>query len=183
MWAFDLDGVVADSYPPMMERVGDFLNCDWSNDKPMPYDPHKFGYEITSGKILEFFCELVMEDKVTPMAGAFETLKDYYDKTQRVVFITHRHDPKVVVKTREWLSKNLGLPYELYACHHCEKVFLAKDIGITGFVDDLPAICQGFVQEGLDSLCYTAPWHCYVSDTLDGLKVVNNWQEIREVIL
>jgi hypothetical protein len=182
MWAFDLDGVVADSFPPMAERIGEFLKCDFDG-KPMPYNPQNFGYEITNGKILEFFCQLVMEDAVPPMAGAIDVLKEYHKKENRLVFITHRHDPPVVVKTREWLAKHLGLPYELYACHHCEKQFLAQDLGITGFVDDVPEICQGFVKEGMNTMCFSAPWHCYVTDSLVGLPVVSSWEEVRKVIL
>ena len=183
MWAFDLDGVVADSYLPMMKEIGGFLNCEFTEDNPMPYNPHTVGYEITNGKILEFFCELVMQDAIQPMTGAIDTLKKYYEKTGRLIFITHRHDTVVIVKTREWLSKHLQLPYELYACHHCEKHFLAKDLGVTGFVDDLPEICQGFVKEGMSALCFTAPWHRYVPETLEGLPIVYNWGEIESVIL
>lgn len=182
MWAFDLDGCVADSFPAMEARIGKYLDCSWSPENPMPYNPQNYSYDITSDKILEIFSCLVREDAIPPMEGAIDVLRDYYAKTNRMVFITHRHDPDVEALTRKWLDKVLGIPYELYACHHCDKALFAKDIGITGFVDDYPAICQTFVREGMNTLCYNSPWHIYMKDSLKGLKVVFSWDDIRKEI-
>jgi 5'(3')-deoxyribonucleotidase len=178
---FDLDGVVIDSYCIMLESINKKFNtafCPINN--PMPYDSN--AYNLSRNDFMGVFNHLALTHQLPLMPGALETLQQYYKKTKRLVFITHRHNPEVIVKTREFIRENIKLPYELYACYKCEKPSIAKDLGITVFIDDHPDVCETFLKTDIKVYLFTALWHSLGFNT-SKFDMVNNWEEIANIIL
>lgn len=178
MFGFDLDGVVIDSYTYFIQGINKAFNqtfCPKTN--PMPYTPSDHGYSITHAEFIQVFDTMVNAEVFPPMEGAIAGLKAYYEKTNRLVFITHRNGKLVVDKTRKFLSENLELPYELYACYKCEKVDLAKDLGLTGFVDDHPEIIAKFIEANMTAYLFDAPWHSFGFET-EGMNLITSWEDL-----
>jgi hypothetical protein len=183
LFGFDLDGVVANTYGVMCDKINttyDLNYCPVNN--PMPYDPYTQEPKITKDGLMSIFNALVIGQEVPFMDGAIEVLSKYYEKTNRLVFITHRNNRDVVQKTREWINQGIKLPYELYACYKCEKAALAKDLEVGGFFDDLPDVCDNFMEEGLIAYLFQAPWHIYV-ENLTPYNIVHSWEDISKILL
>jgi uncharacterized HAD superfamily protein len=181
LWAFDIDGVVADTHSAMQHVIGCHCGVQFTTEKPLPYDAYKQGYNITKGELMSIFNTLILTDYVSPMKGAVDVLTSYYDETQRLIFITHRTNRAVVEKTRAWIANHFKRPYELYACYKCEKAEVAKGLGVTGFIDDLPEICEQFINKGLDTYLFDTPWHIYLNN-LNGMPRVKDWEEVRQIL-
>lgn len=181
--SFDVDGVIADSYGVMCEeinRVYNFNFCPLTN--PMPYNLIEAGFDVPKDGFMTLFNSLVTEHKFPFMEGAVEVLTSYYEKSKKLIFITHRHNQNAITHTRLWLEKGLKLPFELYACHHCDKAQVAKDVGVTSFFDDHPAICKDFLNEGMEIHLYKAPWHVFRED-VSLFPMVHSWKEIEQIII
>jgi hypothetical protein len=147
----------------------------------MSYDPYKSTDKMTKDDFMDMFTLAVMNHEFDLMDGALDILTEYYNKTKRLVFITHRNTD-TVRPTKDFIMKRIKLPYEMYACYKCEKSSVAKDLGATGIVDDLPSICQEFIDNGMDALLFKAPWHCHETVNPD-IKTVTNWNDIAKIIL
>ena len=58
---------------------------------------------------------------------------------------------------------------------------IAKDFGVTGFIDDLPEVVVSFINNGLKAYLYDSPWHLY-EEFESELPTVKNWHDIRRVL-
>lgn len=185
LFAFDIDGVIADSYPPMVRGVNEVFNKNFCPDtNPMPYDPINHGHtDVPKEQFMQVFSDLVINGKIEPISGSMETLKDYYfTKTKRLVFITHRTSQPIIDATNEFLNKYLGIPFELYSCHGCEKHLVAKELDVTDFIDDHPEVIQKFVDHNMGGYLYDAQWHVFGFE-LGNLPILYSWKDIRRLIL
>jgi uncharacterized HAD superfamily protein len=179
LFGFDIDGVTANSYEVLSRKVEKKALVTFLN--PMTYDPYKKLGNLNKEEFMQLFTEAVINDELHPMDGAIDVLREYYSKTKRLVFITHRNG-NVLQETRAWIAKHFRVPYELYQCYKCEKALIAKDLGITGFIDDLPEVVLSFINHGFKAYLYDSPWHLY-EDFESDLPTVKNWHDIRKVLL
>lgn len=175
VWAFDIDGVVADTYTALKYIIEKEYNCYFD---VMPYCPNKIYSNISDNHFYKILEVLFKEGKIKPFYDAINIINKYHRKYERIVFITHRN-PKLILYTYSWLNKYFNFDYELYQGYE-NKVQIAKENDIIGIIDDKPFICKKFLNNNLDAICHKQPFNKY--EDLKGLCVMD-WQEIENILL
>lgn len=175
VWAFDIDGCVADTYPLLHSIVEKKYGICWFQ---MPYYPNRLFSNIRKKDFYFELNSLFENCKIPPIKKAIEVINEYYKKHKRIVFITHRK-PELYFYTMMWLNKYFDFNYELYQGYF-DKVDIAIKNNIIGIIDDKPSICKNFLNSNLKAICHEQPYHKY--ENLTNLKVMN-WEQIEKEIL
>lgn len=112
--AFDLDGVIANTYPILREGFFNLYGIDIHPcntysiiDKLKENDKDKFYKDVR--EILEFYSQ-----QIYPYSKSVEFLKEIYNKTRNPILIVTARDCSLYESTHGWLLKNLTVPYELF---------------------------------------------------------------------
>ncbi len=178
MWVFDIDGVVSNSYPLMVSYTEKKLQCTFFQ---MPYDIYK-NSQLSKNEFLFIFNSLVINDLFTPMEGAVSVLTRYQLQIKEpLIFLSHRSE-LLIDYTIRWLSNYLKVPFKIHSCHELDKVTMAKKYDSRGIIEDQPKICKKFIDNGLQALCYSQPWHKTI-ENFPSIPIVQNWIDIAERIL
>jgi len=142
--AFDLDGVLCDSYPAFRK---DF----WIK---YAYDIYleQNRYEIVipnalKNIIIKNIRDILVKynDYIYPYPETYETLLSIYVETMKpITIITAREKDFLANTTKKWCQDNLRIPFELHFCDAHKKKYLLKsfDQKIDYWVDDRLAIAN-----------------------------------------
>lgn len=173
LWAFDIDGVVANTFPYFKYYFEkEFKICLFE----MPYYPSQYCSNVKMKDFMRIFYNSVVKNYIKPFSEAIETITNYYKNDNPIIFITNRQN--LEKETKKWLNKHFYFPYKLYfGTSSFNKLKIAKEIGVTGIIDDKVKICRIFKEEGLDHILHKQGHQLY--EDYSGLNRLN-WNEIRE---
>ena len=182
VFGVDLDGVVADFYGGLRPIAAEWLGVDlatlpervswglveWGVDKaPGGYEAlHRFA--VTQRDLFS---------KLTPMAGAPQTLRRISKEGVRIRIITHRLFIKyfhqiAVGQTIQWLDRH-DIPY-WDLCFMQQKTAVGADL----YVEDSPANIERLRGEGAKTIVFSNS----TNEQLPGPRA-SNWDEVLELVL
>ncbi len=182
VFGVDLDGVVADFYGGLRPIAAEWLGVDlatlpervswglveWGVDKsPGGYEAlHRFA--VTQRDLFS---------KLTPMAGAPQTLRRISKEGVRIRIITHRLFIKyfhqiAVGQTIQWLDQH-DIPY-WDLCFMQQKTAVGADL----YVEDSPANIERLRGEGAKTIVFSNS----TNEQLPGPRA-NNWNEVLELVM
>jgi 5'(3')-deoxyribonucleotidase len=182
VFGVDLDGVVADFYGGLRPIAAEWLGVDlatlpervswglveWGVDKaPGGYEAlHRFA--VTQRDLFS---------KLTPMAGAPQTLRRISKEGVRIRIITHRLFIKyfhqiAVGQTIQWLDRH-DIPY-WDLCFMQQKTAVGADL----YVEDSPANIERLRGEGAKTIVFSNS----TNEQLPGPRA-SNWNEVLELVM
>jgi uncharacterized HAD superfamily protein len=176
VWAFDVDGVISDTYTYFKREVEKEYNLCFLD--AMPYYPHKVFNNIDGKTVYTILDNIFKNGIAKPICYAIDVINAYHFFNKRIVFITHRKS-ELYGFTTLWLNKHFTFNYELYQGNF-NKVDIAKEVDVIGIIDDKPSICRDFLNNNLQAICHEQPFQKF--EDLTGLNVIN-WEQIAEIIL
>jgi hypothetical protein len=136
--------------------------------------------DITEDLLYQLFNEDVFNDRILPMEGAVDVLRDYYKVCGRLVFITYRKSD-VYDHTLFWLKRLIGVDsVELFSAARRTrtKSEIATEHGVTSFIDDTLSACQEFIDDGKEAYLYYGKWQ----KEKHNIPTVFNWEEIGKIL-
>ncbi|RLD16219.1 MAG: hypothetical protein DRI36_06005 [Caldiserica bacterium] len=186
-----------------MKRIGidiDGVLTDTANVF-LDYVYRIYGKRYTVSQITDYFFEEVLDlsieevnriweeifrdniwENLPPIDGAVEVVQELQRKYP-IYIITAR--PEIALEgTKKWLE-NYGIKYEkLIIANLDTKVgFMRKEnINLTYFIEDRWEFAVEFAKEGIFVFLLNQPWNIKKGD-FPGVRRVNNWKEIGEILL
>ena len=183
--AIDLDDVLALS----LENFIEFYN-EKSNKKISFKDFTGFSLNESIGmpleeerKLLEDYDSSKYYDKIKPMPGAKEGIKEL-SKTQQIVILTSR-PKKRENQTREWLKKYLEYFGEILFIRHDysgksrTKGEVCKEVNAELLIEDNLDYARSCVSEGIPVLLFNYPYN-QEKGSNPKITRINSWKEILE---
>lgn len=180
---FDLDGVIADTAAAFIRIACEQYNyCSFTLEDITTFELEGC-IDMPVDLVDSIFMDIMADSLATglqPMQGAMEVLKDLSDHTP-ITIITARHLSQPVV---DWLTRHFPRDVDSHfnliaTSDHNDKLRYIQDRKLKYFVDDRAETCKMLADSNINALVYSHPWN----RNGHGLPVVNNWQEIRELLL
>lgn len=180
---FDLDGVIADTAAAFIRIACEQHNyCSFSLEDITSFELEGC-IDMPVDLVDSIFKDIIADSLATdlqPMLGAMDVLTDLAEH-HPITIITARHLRQPVI---DWLAKyfplDVGSNFNLIATsNHDDKLRYIQDRQLKYFVDDRAETCKMLADSNITALVYSHPWN----RNGHGLPVVNNWQEIRELLL
>ncbi len=178
--AVDVDGVIADQVPPVLERLNRKYGLEVTKDQIRrwnePIADTDIKTEIEESLLDESFV-LAME----PIEGATDALEQLAAK-HKIMIATNR-DRTADKATREWLSKN-GIHYDSYINTSISgKGAIVGDI----LIDDYPGNLLAFSSKGRLGILFDQPWNqgdpaIANAVTMGSVVRARGWDEVVEII-
>ena len=179
--AFDIDGVIADTFRAFIETARDGYNIEIDYEAITDYDFRKVIDidEGTSNEIIEMILEDPVGMGINPISGAVEVLTrlSYFGP---IFFVTARSNRDAII---EWVEKTLGLGdgntihLEATGAHEDKLPILLKH-GIRYFVEDRLETCYLIQGSSVTPIVLDQPWNRKEHPFLS----VGDWDEIQDMI-
>ena len=179
--AFDIDGVVADTFRIFIEtaRLKYGITIDYEDITEYEFwEIIDIDLQITRD-IIQLILDKPIEIGIKPVRGAVEVLTRL-SKIEPLLFVTARPDRESILK---WARKELGLPgtntvhIEASGTHR-EKIPILLERGIKYFVEDRLETCFLLDEADVTPIVFDQPWNRKPHP----FKKVKNWQEIEAMI-
>ena len=180
--AFDIDGVVADTFRAFIEVAGSQYGVQLQYDSITDYDFMSV-LDIEEDVFNEIIVR-VLEDPlgmgIRPMNGAVDVLARLMERGP-LILVTARPDTGPIQK---WLQETLGLNGNHSSIHleatgtHTEKLPRLLKHGIKYFIEDRLATCYLIREAGLTPIVYEQPWN----QKPHPFQTVRDWGEISALI-
>jgi len=160
MIAFDLDGVIVDTYEVMRKRLLEKFGVNF------PKETHtSFNFDIPDvdpKEIQKCIDDIMVHDTISakPLGNSIEVLKKiYYDYNLPIVIITARpHISKD--NTVAWLKRYLeDTPFKLFVTQNGKKNFYIAVNNIRFFVDDRYKTCHEVSPIVEKVFLFDSPWN------------------------
>ena len=174
-WAFDIDGVIADTYPTLQAATERMYDVCWF---VMPYWPNKHYSNITKQSFYRLFSYLIKENKISIIDDAKIIINKYQKLGNDLIFITNR-DVELIWHTYDFLDRYFK-NYKLYIGRDLDKLQICINNNIDGIIEDKPETCRIFKQYGLNHILHRQPHQRW--DYAEDLNIMN-WYQICEKIL
>jgi len=181
-FAFDIDGVVADTMAVFVELVRKELGIrHFSKDDIVEYELYKC-VPAPRETIDEVLCKTLSDEyteMIPPMPGAKEFLTRL-GKLADLRFVTARVWPDSIIK---WLHKLLPdidkRRIQVVATGDPgAKKRILKDMGVKVFVEDRLDTCCALRKEGFHVILFDQPWN----READGFFRIRHWKELEKFI-
>ncbi|WP_136795622.1 MULTISPECIES: 5' nucleotidase, NT5C type [Desulfosediminicola] len=179
---FDLDGVIADTAAAFLKIACEEHNyCSFTLEDITNFElEHCIG--MPKDTVEKIFLDILKDSLATglqPMPGAIPVLNELAAKGP-VTVITARPIKQPVI---DWFDTFLPLPTQkaiklVATGDHDDKLRYIKEHKLKYFIDDRAETCKELARE-IIPLVYSHPWNRNRHD----LATVENWQEIRELIV
>ena len=180
--AFDIDGVVADTFRAFIEVAGSQYGVQLQYESITDYD--FMSVMDIEEDVFNEIIERVLEDPlgmgIRPMNGAVEVLARLMERGP-LILVTARPDNGAIQK---WLQEVLGLNGNHNRIHleatgtHTEKLPKLFKHGIKYFIEDRLATCFLIREAGLTPIVYEQPWN----QKPHPFQIVRDWDEIGALI-
>ena len=179
--AFDIDGVIADTFRAFVKTAREKYNVEIEYEAITDYDFRKVIDidEKTSNKIIEMILEDPLGMGISPISGAVDVLTSlsYFGP---VFFVTARSNRDAII---EWVEKTLGLRVgdtirlEATGAHEDKLPILLRH-GIRYFVEDRLETCYLIGGSPVTPIVFEQPWNRKEHPFL----TVGDWDEINDMI-
>ena len=179
--AFDIDGVIADTFRAFVKTARDRYNVEIEYEAITDYDFRKVIdiNEKASNEIIEMILEDPVGMGINPISGAAEVLTrlSYFGP---IFFVTARANRDAII---EWVEKMLGLEDET-TIHleatgaHEDKLPILLKHGIRYFVEDRLETCYLIQGSPVTPIVFEQPWNQKEHPFL----TVGDWDEIHDMI-
>jgi hypothetical protein len=175
---FDMDGVIAESNELLCQFINEYLDMN-----VVPNDFIEYGIEKCLGlsqeqvqTIVDEFCTVEQTCKLKPISGAIEFLQDWYELGHEIHVITNRKNEEPL-----YLFFEKYLPEICINIHHANpKTWLIKELGITHFIDDCPAVILSLANAGICPIIYSHLYNLNLGRRLEKLVLrVFSWDDMR----
>ena len=180
--AFDIDGVVADTFRAFIEVAGSQYGVQLQYESITDYD--FMSVMDIEEDVFNEIIERVLEDPlgmgIRPMNGAVEVLARLMERGP-LILVTARPDNGAI---QQWLQEMLGLDGNHNRIHleatgtHTEKLPILFKHGIKYFIEDRLATCFLIREAGLTPIVYEQPWN----QKPHPFQIVRDWDEIGALI-
>jgi len=162
IFAFDLDGVIADSLQAYLDYFDERFGIRLTKSKITKWRLDKIS-GLNAQKVLGTF-EVVFNDpdRIVPMSGSIECLKKYYEIVGNIPIISHRFGKNGVAGARKWLNKYLKGKYTLIIASPDEKVEIVKKRKYFGLVEDNPDTAFRVAESGFLSIIFHTPYNQFM---------------------
>jgi len=179
--AFDIDGVIADTFRAFVKTARETYGIDIEYEAITEYDFRQVVDidDETSDEIVEMILEDPVGMGITPIRGAADVLARL-SRFAPVCLVTARTNRDAIM---EWIRKALGLEdggrlhLEATGSHEDKLPVLLKH-GIRYFVEDRLETCYLIRESPVTPIVFEQPWnrkhHPFPS--------VRNWEEIHEMV-
>jgi len=172
--AIDIDGVLADQVPGLLQRVWQQYGVRWSSE-----DINEYNIPVTKGVHIGMIAVDALRNdpdyalSMPLIPGALEAMQCLVTK-HYVIIVTDR-PPKSDVESVLWLDK-MQVPYHEYINTH--------DVGkwsldVDALVDDYHRNIQWFERTGRLAILFTRPWN---RDFFNLGVRAHNWEEVVKII-
>jgi len=179
--AFDIDGVVADTFRIFIETARDKYGIEIEYEDITEYE----FWEVididlkTTQDIIQMILDHPLEMGIRPIRGAVEVLTRL-SQIEPLLFVTARPDKDPILK---WARQELGLPgtntiHVEASGTHREKLPILLEHGIKYFVEDRLETCFLLDEASVTPIVFDQPWNRKPHP----FKTVRNWQEIEAMI-
>ncbi|MBO8129188.1 MAG: hypothetical protein H0Z39_08330 [Peptococcaceae bacterium] len=178
--AIDIDGVIADSLPALLEELNAYFGHNLTADDVTTYDICRV-YGINKNQLAQFLAdkERLLIGKPAPVSGA----KEYAAKLRKlakVILITARSE-KYRQDTESWLKKH-GIVYdELIMLGHRGKIQTCREQDAAAIVEDNPDTAREAAEAGIPVVLVDAPYNRNVEHPL--IRRAATWPEIYEAVI
>ena len=176
--AYDLDGVVIDTYELIRKCLLENFNLDFKREEHTTYYfkvPKTSEHEVNVA-IAQYLHDHWEESQ--PMPGSIWAIKKIAKITQMPpVFITAR-SIDTYTTTNMWLRKHLDIPYFIHLTTFTPKEDIVKDLKVDYFVEDRykEAISCAPVVEKM--FLYNSPWNMNRDLTHDNIIRIDNLNDM-----
>jgi len=179
--AFDIDGVVADTFRIFIETARKKYGIEIEYEQITEYE----FWEVididfkTTQDIIQMILDDPLEMGIKPITGAVEVLTRL-SRIEPLLFVTARPNRESILR---WARKELGLPgtnsihIEASGTHR-EKLPILLDHGIKYFVEDRLETCFILNEASMTPIVFDQPWNRKPHP----FRTVRNWQEISAMI-
>jgi uncharacterized HAD superfamily protein len=180
---FDLDGVIADTAEAFIRIACEKHNyCSFTREDITDFELEEC-LGISTDLVNNIFLEILMDSLSTglqPMAGAVDVLGELSTHAP-ITVITARHLEKPVI---DWFDNffpsSTRKAIQLIAMgDHDDKLRYIQDHKLKYFIDDRAETCNMLATANINSLVFSHPWN----RNRHNLPTVENWQEIRELLI
>jgi len=179
--AFDIDGVIADTFRAFVKTARERYNVEIEYEAITDYDFRKVIDidEETSNEIIEMILDNPLGMGINPISGAVEVLTRLSD-CGPIFFVTARSNRDAII---EWVEKTLGLGdgktihLEATGAHEDKLPILLKH-GIKYFVEDRLETCYLIQGSPVTPIVFEQPWNRKEHPFL----TVGDWDEIHDMI-
>lgn len=174
--AIDMDEVLADSVAREIEWYKRDFNITVSRDELWEAGKHLFYYapEEQRLRIIENINRLGFFEDLPVMENAIEVVEALYEKYEIFIVTAAMPFPNSFIHKYEWLKKNLPFISNRYYVYCGHKYMIQADY----LIDDNSYNFKDFPGQGL---LFSAPHN--IKETEGDFKRVNNWLEIRDLLL
>lgn len=176
----DVDGVLADQVPPVLER----FNADYGYEYKKE-DIQKWDEEIGHTDIkTEIESALLKEDfimKMKPILGAVQAI-NYLSRRNEIIIATNR-DPSTDEYTKKWLEEQ-NIPFHAFVnTNERGKGKLVGDV----LVDDYDGNVRAFAESGKTAILFSQPWNSNNPEIEEVIKQDNvyrgiDWSDVIRII-
>jgi len=179
--AFDIDGVIADTFRAFVKTARERYNVEIEYEAITDYNFRNVIDidEETSNEIIEMILEDPLGMGINPISGAVDVLTRL-SNLGPVFFVTARSNRDAII---EWVEKTLGLGdgnmihLEATGAHEDKLPILLKH-GIRYFVEDRLDTCYLIQGSPVTPIVFEQPWNRKEHPFL----TVGDWGEIRDMI-
>jgi 5'(3')-deoxyribonucleotidase len=179
--AFDIDGVIADTFRAFIQTARRHHGSRLTYDDITDYDFRNIidFDEDTADEIVDMILENPLRVGIRPMKGAVEVLSRLASLGP-VLFVTARANRDAII---EWIHQEVGLEggdaMRLEATgNHEDKLPILLENGVKYFVEDRLDTCFLLQERSITPIVFDQPWN----QSVHPFHRVRNWGEIDELI-
>lgn len=179
--AFDIDGVIADTFRAFVEMARGRYGIQVRYDDITEYDFRKVMDidETTLNRIIQRILDDPLGMGIQPMNGAVEVLTRLKDLGP-LILVTARPEKTAIL---EWLQEHFhftgsnGIHLEATG-NHTEKLPILLNHGVRYFVEDRLETCYLLDEASVAPIVFEQPWN----QKPHPFQTVKNWNEISDMI-
>lgn len=180
--AVDVDGVIAEQVPPVLERVRSQYGVRMTKrdirawDQPIPGTKSNIKLEIERALLDPEYVR-----SMRPVRGAAAALHRLHELGLGIVIVTHR-PRESDAPTRQWMQE-YGIAHDAYVnSSQGSKASVEADV----LVDDYPNNVEEFVRQGRKAILFRQPWNAGFAQTAasrgSNLWVARSWSEVEAAL-
>ncbi len=175
----DIDGVIADSQPVIIEKLNQLFEKNYSLKDFMDFNPQKmFGIDRKQLDEVIMQKELEIIEEAVPLPGSVEILSNIFNTCQ--IQIVSARTTAYIGQTRDWLDK-YKIPYHgLQLLGQHDKRSCCQDLCVDLFIEDSKKNADQISSCGIPVLLMDATYNQGLLPQM--VTRVYNWNEIRDYI-
>ncbi|MHB8156716.1 MAG: 5' nucleotidase, NT5C type [Desulfocucumaceae bacterium] len=175
----DIDGVIADSQPLIIQKLNDCFGRSFSLEDFVDFKPEKM-FGIDRRQLDDFIMERELEiiEEAVPLPGAVRTVKELIQTYK--IYIVSARTPIYLSHTESWL-KRFEIPYhDIKLLGQHDKRAACTGLCVDIFIEDSLKNATQVSSCGIPVLLMDATYNR--SKLPDMVTRVYNWEEIKEYL-